>query len=67
MLMIENDELLNGWSTVTLYGTPKKYIEDTIKGGYDCLLEIEVEGAAKVMKAYPECVSVFICRLLLKS
>ncbi|ADU74009.1 guanylate kinase [Acetivibrio thermocellus AD2] len=61
MLMIENDELFE-WVEYcdNFYGTPKKYIEDTIKGGYDCLLEIEVEGAAKVMKAYPECVSVFI-------
>jgi len=42
------------------YGTPKKYVEDSVKEGYDCFLEIEVEGAAKVMKAYPECVSVFI-------
>ncbi|HHV30073.1 guanylate kinase [Acetivibrio mesophilus] len=60
-LMIENDELFE-WVEYcdNFYGTPKKYIESTIKDGYDCLLEIEVEGAANVMKAYPQCVSVFI-------
>ena len=60
-LMIENDELFE-WVEYcdNFYGTPKKYVEDTVKEGYDCLLEIEVEGAAKVMEAYPECVSVFI-------
>ncbi|HOM02454.1 MAG TPA: guanylate kinase [Acetivibrio sp.] len=60
-LMIENDELFE-WVEYcdNFYGTPKKYVEDSVKEGYDCFLEIEVEGAAKVMKAYPECVSVFI-------
>lgn len=60
-LMIENDELFE-WVEYcdNFYGTPKKYIESTIKDGYNCLLEIEVEGAANVMKAYPECASVFI-------
>lgn len=63
--MIENDELFE-WVEYcdNFYGTPKKYVEDTVKEGYDCLLEIEVEGAAKVMEAYPECVSVLSCRLI---
>ena len=34
--------------------------ETTVKEGYDCLLEIEVEGAANVKKAYPDCVLIFI-------
>ncbi|MFZ5987108.1 MAG: guanylate kinase [Bacillota bacterium] len=59
--MIENDELVE-WVKYcdNYYGTPRKYIEDTIKSGLDCLLEIEVEGASNIMKRYPDCVSLFI-------
>ena len=59
--MIEKGQLLE-WVEYcgNYYGTPKEYIESTIKEGYYCLLEIEVEGAANVMKAYSDCVSVFI-------
>ncbi|HPC99826.1 MAG TPA: guanylate kinase [Acetivibrio sp.] len=59
--MIKNSQLLE-WVEYcgNYYGTPKEYIESTIKEGYDCLLEIEVEGAANVKKTYPDCVSVFI-------
>lgn len=42
------------------YGTPKRCIEDTIKSGFDCLLEIEVEGALNIKSIYPDCVSIFI-------
>lgn len=42
------------------YGTPKRCIEDTIKSGLDCLLEIEVEGALNIKSIYPDCVSIFI-------
>ncbi|HOP99698.1 MAG TPA: guanylate kinase [Acetivibrio clariflavus] len=59
--MIENGELIE-WVKYcdNYYGTPKKYVEDTIKSGYDCLLEIEVEGALNIKKIYPDCVSIFI-------
>jgi len=42
------------------YGTPKKCIEDTVKSGFDCLLEIEIEGALNIKTMYPNCVSVFV-------
>ncbi|NLD49991.1 MAG: guanylate kinase [Clostridiaceae bacterium] len=42
------------------YGTPKKYIQDTVEKGYDCILEIEVEGALNIKENYPDCVSIFI-------
>ena len=42
------------------YGTPKKYIDDTIKQGMNCLLEIEVEGALNIKKAYPDSVCIFL-------
>ncbi|AEV69312.1 guanylate kinase [Acetivibrio clariflavus] len=59
--MIENGELIE-WVKYcdNYYGTPKKYVADTIKSGYDCLLEIEVEGALNIKKIYPDCVSIFI-------
>lgn len=59
--MIKNDELVE-WVRYcdNYYGTPRKYIEDTVKSGYDCLLEIEVEGALNIKKMYPDCVSIFI-------
>ncbi|WP_010247832.1 guanylate kinase [Acetivibrio cellulolyticus] len=59
--MIKNNELVE-WVKYcdNFYGTPKKCIEDTIKSGFDCLLEIEVEGALNIKKIYPDCVSIFI-------
>lgn len=42
------------------YGTPKKYIQDTVEKGYDCILEIEVEGALNIKENYPDCVTIFI-------
>jgi len=59
--MIEAGQLLE-WVEYcgNYYGTPKEYIETTVKEGYDCLLEIEVEGAENVKKAYPDCVLIFI-------
>ncbi|NMB33324.1 MAG: guanylate kinase [Clostridium sp.] len=59
--MIEENELLE-WVEYcgNFYGTPKEYVEKTIAKGYDCLLEIEVEGAENIKKIYPDSVSVFI-------
>lgn len=42
------------------YGTPKKPVEDTLAEGKNVILEIEVQGALKVMEKCPEAVSVFI-------
>lgn len=42
------------------YGTPKANIENDLKKGKIVLLEIDVQGAAEVMKKYPNAVSVFI-------
>jgi len=36
------------------YGTPKKFIEDNLKNDRSVLLSIDVKGATKVRKAYPE-------------
>ena len=42
------------------YGTPRSPIDDCIYYGKDVILEIEVVGAAQVMKAMPDAVSIFI-------
>lgn len=42
------------------YGTPLKHIEEHLNNGNVVLLEIEVQGAADVMKKCPGCHSVFI-------
>lgn len=42
------------------YGTPKEYVENTIKEGKNIILEIEVQGAMNVKKSMPEAVTLFI-------
>ena len=36
------------------YGTPKKYINDKLDKGIDVILEIEIQGAAKIKELIPE-------------
>lgn len=42
------------------YGTPKKEAEAVLETGCNLLLEIEVEGAANVKKAYPDAVLIML-------
>lgn len=42
------------------YGTPKSFIDETIKDGTDVILEIEVQGALQVKEVYPEAIFIFI-------
>ncbi len=59
--MIKNDDLLE-WVEYcnNYYGTPKKFIEESINEGYDVLFEIEVEGAMKIKEKLPDSISIFI-------
>ena len=43
-----------------LYGTPEKFVLDTIKKGIDVVFELEVEGAQRVSEKYPQSVMIFI-------
>jgi len=36
-----------------LYGTLKKYLEDSLNKGYHVLMDVDVQGAKKLMKLYP--------------
>lgn len=42
------------------YGTPKEYVFSNIKEGRDVILEIEIQGAVKIKKEFPEAILLFI-------
>ena len=42
------------------YGTPRKPIDRAIKAGRDILLDIDVQGARKIKRAYPAAVAIFV-------
>jgi guanylate kinase len=42
------------------YGTPRSAVEEQCNNGIDVILEIEVQGAMQVKKAWPDCVTIFI-------
>ena len=43
-----------------LYGTPRRPLEQNIRGGRDVLLDIDVQGSQKIKRRYPNAVSVFL-------
>jgi guanylate kinase len=59
--MIANDELVE-YNEVhgNYYGTPRKYLEDTLKAGYDLLLDLDVFGKINFDKVYPAAVGILI-------
>jgi len=58
---IKEDGFLE-WAKVydNYYGTPKKFVEDVLAQGKDCILEIDPQGAQKVRAKKPDSVLVFI-------
>jgi guanylate kinase len=50
------------WAVVhgNLYGTPRAEIERALSDGYHVVLDVDVQGGASLMKAYPEAVSIFL-------
>ncbi|GAB7388078.1 guanylate kinase [Bacillaceae bacterium] len=59
--MIENDELLE-WAEYVghYYGTPRKFVDESLARGKDVILEIEVQGALQVKRKYPEGIFIFL-------
>ena len=59
--MIDKGEFLE-WAEVHgyLYGTPRKFIEKAFKEGKSVLLDIDVQGALKVMETFKDGVFIFI-------
>ena len=42
------------------YGTPKAYVEEQMQAGKDVILEIEIQGALKVKKRFPDALLLFV-------
>lgn len=59
--MIAGDELVE-WNEYVgnYYGTPKFYIQDQLSKGNSLILEIEMNGALNVKKAFPDALLIFI-------
>ena len=59
--MIAKDELIEYAKYVeNYYGTPRDYVERQLESGKDVILEIEIQGALKVKKAFPDTLLLFI-------
>lgn len=59
--MIKNGEMLEYAEYVgNYYGTPLKYVNQTLDRGKDVFLEIEVQGAMQVREKVPEGVFIFL-------
>jgi guanylate kinase len=59
--LVEKGALLE-WAQVygNYYGTSEKGIDDLLQGGSDVLLDIDVQGAARIREKRPGSVSIFI-------
>jgi guanylate kinase len=42
------------------YGTPRKAVMDSLRAGFDVILEIEMQGALQVKRSFPEAILVFV-------
>ena len=59
--LIAKDALLE-WAKVydNYYGTPVAFVEELLRQGQDCILEIDIQGAMQVKGKKPEAVYIFI-------
>ena len=59
--MIENDQLVEYAQYVgNYYGTPKEYVETKLNAGQNVILEIEIQGALKIKKKFPDTKLLFV-------
>ena len=59
--MIAKNELIEYAKYVeNYYGTPREYVEKKLAEGMDVILEIEIQGALKVKKAFPDTLLLFV-------
>jgi guanylate kinase len=42
------------------YATPRRPLDQCVRGGQDILLDIDVQGARKIKRKYPQAVSIFL-------
>ena len=58
---IKDGELLEYAEFVgNYYGTPKAYVEEQLARGKDVILEIEIQGALKVRRQFPDALLLFV-------
>ncbi|WP_408955972.1 guanylate kinase [Natroniella sp. ANB-PHB2] len=59
--LIKKNEFIE-WAKVhnNYYGTPKKYVEETLANGRDVILEIDIQGAKQVRESFEEGIFVFL-------
>lgn len=59
--MIKNDQFLE-WEMVheNFYGTPKKEVLNALEKGVDIFLDIDVNGALRIKKTYPQACLIFV-------
>ena len=61
--MIKADGLLEYAKYVDhYYGTPKSYVNEQLSAGKNVILEIEIQGALKIKKQFPDTVLMFVYR-----
>ena len=59
--MIEDGRLVEYAQYVNhCYGTPRDYVEKKMAEGKDVILEIEIQGALKVKKRFPDALLIFV-------
>lgn len=59
--MIAEDALIEYACYVgNYYGTPRAYVEEQLSRGRDVILEIEIQGARKVKKRFPDTLLLFV-------
>lgn len=65
---IERNEFLE-WAQVYqyYYGTPKKAIFDKLESGFDVIMDVDVQGALQIKKAYDKALLIFLAPPSLKT
>ena len=43
-----------------LYGTPRRFVEETLRAGYDLIMKPEVNGALAIKRDFPQAVLIFL-------
>lgn len=59
-LIAQNDFLEYATIFDHLYGTSKRWVEETLRAGTDVILEIDWQGHQQIKKIFPEAVSIFV-------
>ncbi len=59
--MIEEDELIEYASFCGhYYGSPRSYVEEQLSLGHDVILEIEIQGARRIRRLFPDALLLFL-------